>query len=120
MPTSYTINPKGQFEIVLVGDIDFEKGNNTIEKMFEEMSDLTEDGKPVYVLVDMSKTGKISREILEFGTKFLRDVKLTKFAVYGANPTLTTIINTMSRVSGKGDLVKVFKDRETAAKWLEA
>lgn len=99
---------------VLTGLRDLEKNVNKAVK---------DQGKPALILVDTTGLTKVdlSRKMLgarQKGVQMMKDLDFKKAAIYGPL-AIQILVNTMAKIAGASNRIKVFENRVDAICWLK-
>lgn len=89
-------------------------------KMRELISRLRAEGKPTYMIMDISDVSTTLIEARRVGLKGLQDLDYDKIAIYGTNLFIKIITNFIIMAANKSDVVKHFNSRDEAIDWLKS
>lgn len=113
------LNEDGFLEQVYIGDQTGEGVDRAIAIATNIIEQLQKDGKPVLIIVDSSKLGKLSTPTRKSSVEALRSIYYDKVAIFGANAFSKAMVNLIIHASGKRRKVRIFDNRSAAEKWLK-
>lgn len=118
------VNPAGLIEQEFVGSQTPQEILAAIKEIGSQARKLEKSGKPVLILVDLSRVTNIdlsknTRGARMAGLRAMRSVKFVRAAICGS-PTIQVLVSTLSLVAGVHAKVKVFNNRADALEWLNS
>ena len=94
----------------------------TLIKAKEELQKITgklrKEGKPVHVLTNIVRLGKLNVEARMFAVEFIKEVDFDKVAIFGNHMIAEPLVNMIIIASGRGYKMKYFISEEDARSWL--
>jgi hypothetical protein len=113
------LNPAGFIEQSYVGyqsEKSVTEGIDTLEKLTNK---LLKQGKPVLILIDITKLGGTSAKARLAGVSGMRKVSYIRAAMYGPLSS-QVLVNTLALIAGTQDKTKAFSNRTDAISWLKS
>ncbi len=111
------LNPSGFVEQHYLGDQDGDSVSEGVKEVDDLVDRLRSEGKPALVLVDLTEVTSTNFDSHTVAVRGMKEVPCDLLAVYGPL-SLQVLINTLSMVAGKGDIVHAFGTRIEALRWL--
>jgi hypothetical protein len=120
MPNRIFVNEAGFIEEVYEGD----QPDDILGKALDQVAVLAKQTKsvkkPVMVMVDVTKMGKLTTASRKRTVKALKEIPFDKVAVYGYHTFTKALITLIIHAAGKDRDVKLFDTRTAAEAWLES
>lgn len=114
------LDKAGIVNVLLEGKQTYQAIRHASDEMDALSSKLRREGKPVYVLVDISKMGGHDSGARREGYERLFTIYYDKFAMFGGGLFLKSVANLVVKATKLGNKVKVFNTREEAIRWLKS
>lgn len=111
-------NPQGFIEVMVEGDQTYMSFENLLPDAAIFLEKLQEEGKPRLGLIDVSKQGAFSVDSNRSAMGTLESLNYERVAIFGAKNILYEVTKAIILAMGKSSNTKIFKDRESAVKWL--
>jgi hypothetical protein len=111
-------NPDGYVEVTVDGDqtaMTFENLKADAQIMLE---DLQKKGLPRLGLIDLDKEGAFTPESNKAALEILESLTYDRLAIFGGKKINQEISKAIILAMGKMSDTKVFKDRDSAVKWV--
>lgn len=112
------LNQKGIIEVSLEGDQTGESILQSVKDAKIHADTLKSRGRPIILLFDFGKLGKMNVEARRQAVKSLDLIDYHKMAGINANFITAFITNSVARVNGNLYRNRHFKNRQQAEKWL--
>jgi ferredoxin-fold anticodon binding domain-containing protein len=94
----------------------------TLKDAYENLLDLSlklrRKNKPVHVLTDISRLGKLNLEARLFAVEFIKNMDFDKVAICGNHFMAERMVNYIIIASGRGYKMKYFSNEKDAKLWL--
>ena len=121
MKTSENSNYLGRDGIiynVYVGDQTLSSFEKTAKELGVLSKQQREKGKPILVLTDLNKLGKVPTKVRQEGVELVRSMNYHKAAIYGDDGIGMQIAKLIIKVSMMDYKIKIFKEKKDALNWL--
>lgn len=115
--SAYIAKSEGPLVLVVVIGVQTPRSLNALHAEVNAL--LVQRRGPRDVLVDVRDAGIPSRRSVEISLEFLRTAPFRRMAVFGTQPSLMILVNSMLKLSGGNERLKIFRDETLARQWLE-
>lgn len=113
------IGEDGFIHSIWVGDLNA----SVVERMGKELAGLVEEvrkkGKPVLILDDISKIGKVPLSARQAGFKVIKELDYDKCAIFGNYPLLAGLVKAVVLATGCSFKIKFVGNKQEAEAWLK-
>jgi|GEM_PF-1727890 len=109
------------FRCAIIGDHTEKDAKEMLDSVWQLMDEVIKEGdrvEKIDVLNDISRAGKISKKARELNAILLKNIKINKIAIIGANMFRRTVVNIIYHLAGFKN-VKFFNNEKTAIDWLK-
>jgi hypothetical protein len=118
MPNAVSLNGQGYIVQVYEGDQTDEFLAVTITQTQQYIDTLAAKGKPVNLLVDAARLGKVTTASRKYAVHTMMHLPYDHIAVCGANTFNKALLNLIAHAAGRSRHVRFFKTQQLAEKWL--
>lgn len=115
---NFFLNDDGIIEITTTGDRTSTSIQESAERVFALAADIRQSGRPVLILNDISRMGKLPPEGHKTFADITRAADYDRFALVGVDNVSRLAANLIAQSIGKTDKLKYFASREEALAWL--
>lgn len=109
------------FRCAIIGDHTEKDAKEMLDSVWQLMDQVIKEGgkvEKIDVLNDISQAGKISKKAKELNAILLKNIKVNKIAIIGANIFRRAIVNIIYRLAGFKN-VRFFEEESRAIEWLK-
>lgn len=118
MANKIFLNPDGYVEVVMDGEQTFMTIDNMKYDAIDMLNQLQQEGKPRLGLIDLTNQANYTPDTNKAAMKNLEALNYEKVALFGASTLLTEVTKALILAMGRSHNTQIFKDRESALKWL--
>lgn len=119
MTSSASLDENGFIWVINDGYIDGTKAQEIAKKISELVTDAQNQGRPIDLLIDNTKMKGASLEARKIGLNIMKKWPYRKMALFGNSRYLQHLVNLMIIASGRGSIMRVFSNKESAIAWLQ-
>jgi N-acetylglutamate synthase/N-acetylornithine aminotransferase len=112
------VNSNSVIEVVCKGSQTEASLNDAKVKGLLLAKKLRREGRPVNILVDISRLGKIDVAARRQAARIIQNVDYDKIAVFGSSPLAGNVGRLVIRGIGQTEKIRIFSSRSLAEKWL--
>lgn len=104
--------------MTMVGDQTYQTIGHLIGQSVQYHDRLRKLDKPIRVLIDVTKMGKLNLGAIESATIGLHDLPYDRLAVFGLSSKNDKIVQWLVRKTANPNKVKLFESHDEALEWL--
>ena len=112
------IDKDGLIHNIYVGDQTVSKLKKSTEELLGLTTSLREHNKPILVLTDITKLGKIGLQARGYAVEMVKTIEFDKVAIFGNPKAIERVVNFIILASGRGYKMQYFSSKTDAKKWL--
>jgi len=112
------IGKDGLVHSLFIGDQNattVKKTQNDLDTLVNKLNNLK---KPILILADITKIGKVPLSARASGLVLMRDLSFDRCAIFGNYYLFKAIVDTIVLATGKSFKVKLFSNEHQAREWL--
>jgi len=111
---------QGIIYTVYYGDLTTSSINQTGKEILNLIKQIQTAGKPVLILSDITKIGKINLGAKKTGVGLIKNLDYQKLAIVGVNFITEQLVKAVVTAPGVGFKVRLFDNQKDARKWLKS